>query len=151
MHLRAVELRDWRSYRHARFEFPEPQGRRNVILVRGPNEHGKTSLFEAVTLGLFGRDGLSLVPRARAAGRTDGTDRLATTYRHFLEGVLHQRAIAQGRHNCSVILEFEADGERIEISRTWHFSANGQYKPSDDGLRIFEGPERRAVAPPDRD
>ena len=48
MHLRAVELRDWRSYRHARFEFPIPSGKSNVILVRAPNEHGKTSFFEAI-------------------------------------------------------------------------------------------------------
>jgi len=149
MHLRAVELRDWRSYRHVRFEFPEPQGLRNVILVRGPNEHGKTSFFEAVTLGLFGQSGLPLVPRARGAGSDDGPDRLATTYNRFLAGVLHRRAIAQGRQSCSVILEFEADGEPIEISRTWHFAANGQHKAYDEELRIFEGPDRRAVAPPE--
>jgi len=148
MHLRAVELRDWRSYRHARFEFPAPQGRRNVILVRGPNEHGKTSLFEAVTLGLFGRSGLPLVPRARIAASDDGPDRLATTYSRFLSGVLHRRAIAHGRQSCSVNLEFEADGEPVEIVRTWHFAANGKHKPYDDELRIFEGADRRPIAPP---
>jgi predicted DNA-binding transcriptional regulator AlpA len=33
MDLRAVELRDWRSYRHARFEFPKATKRKNVIGV----------------------------------------------------------------------------------------------------------------------
>ncbi|MGE0117033.1 MAG: AAA family ATPase [Dongiaceae bacterium] len=149
MQLRAVELRDWRSYRHARFEFPVPKGRRNVILIRGPNEHGKTSFFEAVTLGLFGREGLFLVPRARVATNGDLSDRQALTYSQFLEGTLHRRAIAQGRHNCAVTLEFEdADGEPIALTRKWYFSANGQHKLYDDELLIFEGQGHRPVAPP---
>ncbi|MCO6415212.1 AAA family ATPase [Siccirubricoccus sp. KC 17139] len=149
MHLRAVELRDWRSYRHARFEFPIPKGRRNVILVRGPNEHGKTSFFEAVTLGLFGREGLFLVPRARVATNGDLSDRQAVTYSQFLAGVLHRRAIAQGRQSCSVTLEFDdPEGDPITLTRKWHFSANGQHKLYDDELLIFEGQGRRPVAPP---
>jgi DNA sulfur modification protein DndD len=149
MQLRAVELRDWRSYRHARFEFPSPKGRRNVILIRGPNEHGKTSLFEAVTLGLFGREGLFLIPRARVATNGDLSDRQALTYSQFLAGTLHRRAIAQGRHSCSVNLEFEdAEGEPIALTRKWFFSANGQHKLYDDELLIFEGQGNRPVAPP---
>lgn len=109
MDLRAVELRDWRSYRHTRFEFPPPNGKRNVILIRGPNEHGKTSFFEAVTLGLFGREGLALVPRARVAGDGSLSERLNTTYSHFLASALHRRAISQGRQSCSVTLEFTDD------------------------------------------
>ncbi|MGE3424882.1 MAG: AAA family ATPase [Dehalococcoidia bacterium] len=149
MHLRAVELRDWRSYRHARFEFPVPKGRRNVILVRGPNEHGKTSFFEAVTLGLFGREGLFLVPRARVAINGELSNRQAITYSQFLAGALHKRAIAQGRQSCSVTLDFEDDdGEPLSLTRKWHFSANGQHKTYDDELIIFEGQGRRPVAPP---
>jgi DNA sulfur modification protein DndD len=149
MHLRAVELRDWRSYRHARLDFPPPKGRRNVILIRGPNEHGKTSFFEAVTLGLFGREGLFLVPRARVATNGDLSDRQAVTYSQFLAGVLHRRAIAQGRQSCSVTLEFDdTDGEPVTLTRKWHFSANGQHKLYDDELLIFEGQGRRPVAPP---
>ena len=86
MFLRTVELRDWRSYQHARFEFPVPVGRKNVILIRAPNEYGKTSFFEAVTLGMFGRDGLFLVPRARVATTGDLTERQAVTYSQFLRG-----------------------------------------------------------------
>jgi DNA sulfur modification protein DndD len=149
MHLRAVELRDWRSYRHARFEFPLPAGKRNVILVRAPNEHGKTSFFEAVSLGLFGREGLFLVPRARVATNGELSERQAITYSQFLTGALHRRAVAQGRQSCAVTLEFEdAEGERIELMRKWHFSSSGQHKPYDDELFIYEGVGRRPVAPP---
>ncbi|WP_114373902.1 AAA family ATPase [Elioraea thermophila] len=123
MHLTAVELFDWRSYRHARFEFPVPEGKRNVILIRAPNEHGKTSFFEAVTLGLYGRDGLPLLPRAKVVAGDGATDKLALTYSQFLEGTLHRRAIAQGRQSCGVSLEFvDDDGEPIELKRRWHFT-----------------------------
>ncbi len=149
MHLRAVELRDWRSYRHARFEFPAPTERRNVILIRGPNEHGKTSFFEAITLGLFGREGLFLVPRARVATNGDLSDRQAVTYSQFLAGTLHRRAIAQGRQSCSVTLEFDdPEEEPVTLTRKWHFSANGQHKLYDDELLIFEGQARRPIGPP---
>ncbi len=149
MHLRAIELRDWRSYRHARFEFPIPSGKRNVILVRAPNEHGKTSFFEAISLGLFGREGLFLVPRARVATNGELSERQAITYSQFLAGALHRRAVAQGRQSCSVTLDFEDDeGERIEMTRKWHFTSSGQHKPYDDELFIYEGVGRRPVAPP---
>lgn len=149
MHLRSVELRDWRSYRHTRFEFPAATRRKNVILIRAPNEHGKTSFFEAITLCLFGREGLFLVPRARVATNGELSERQAVTYSQFLAGALHRRAIAQGRQSCSVSLEFEDDeGERIELTRKWHFNASGQHKPYDDELFIYEGIGRRPVAPP---
>ncbi|MCX8098785.1 MAG: AAA family ATPase [Casimicrobiaceae bacterium] len=149
MHLRVVELRDWRSYRHARFEFPSPSEGRNVILIRAPNEHGKTSFFEALSLGLYGREGLFLVPRARVATNGELSERLAITYSQFLAGALHKRALAQGRQSCSVTLEFEdAEGDSIELTRKWHFTPSGQHKPSDDELVIYEGVGRRPVLRP---
>lgn len=149
MFLRAVELRDWRSYRHARFEFPRPHGRQNVILVMAPNEHGKTSFFEAVTLGLFGREGLPLIPRARAAGVGDANERLNTSYSQFLANALHRRAIEAGRQSCSVTIEVDDDdGEPLELTRKWHFRADGVHKLYDDDLVIYEGLGRRPVAPP---
>lgn len=149
MFLRAVELRDWRSYRSARIEFPKPTDKRNVILITAPNEHGKTSLFEAITLGLFGREGLPLVPRARAASGGDISERLNTTYSHFLSAALHRRAIENGRMSCQVTLEVEDDdGEPITLTRRWHFRADGEHKRYDDELLIFEGVGRTPVAPP---
>ena len=107
MHLRAVQLINWRSYRSARFEFPRPHDGRNVVLVMAPNEHGKTSFFEALTLGLFGRQGLILVPRARAeAPRSDGQERIGVSYSKFLERALHYRAQDTGVPECIVNLVF---------------------------------------------
>ncbi|HJX18508.1 MAG TPA: ATP-binding protein [Acidiferrobacterales bacterium] len=61
MYLRHIVLQDWKAYVNGRFEFSAPSSRRNVILIGAKNGYGKTSLFEAIVLGLFGRDGLPLI------------------------------------------------------------------------------------------
>ncbi|MEK0082649.1 AAA family ATPase [Benzoatithermus flavus] len=52
MHLRKIELKDWKAYVSASIELPRPTEGRNVILVGAKNGYGKTSLFEAIVLGL---------------------------------------------------------------------------------------------------
>ncbi len=149
MHLRSIELINWRSYRSARFDFPVPHGQRNVILIRAPNEYGKTSFFEALTLGLFGRDGLVLVPRAIAPTQGNAVDRVKASYSQFLSKTLHHRATELGPAKCSVSIEVEdEDGEPIELTRIWHFRKNRQHKPADDDLSIFHGLGREPVIPP---
>ena len=149
MHLRSVQLVNWRSYRSARLEFPRPHGDRNVVLVMAPNEYGKTSFFEALTLGLFGRDGLGLVPRARSVAGSDARERLNSSYSKFLERTLHHRAAETGPPECVVKLEWEDEtGAPIEIKRAWYFRPNGQHKIADDQLQIYEGQSRTPVAPP---
>jgi DNA sulfur modification protein DndD len=149
MNLRRVELRDWKAFRHARFLFPPAEGRRNIILIGAPNGYGKTSFFEALTLGLFGREGLPLIPRATFDPSGDGDGKLQTSYNQFLKEAIHKRAITDGRPSCSIELEFEDDdGEKVVLKRTWHFSANGQHKPGDEELLIFRGTANRALGPP---
>ena len=149
MHLRAVQLINWRSYRSARFEFPRPHGNKNVVLVMAPNEYGKTSFFEALTLGLFGRQGLPLVPRARTVTNTRQQDRISASYSKFLEHTLHHRAAENGPPECVVKLEWEDEtGDPLELKRTWYFRSSGQHKSADDQLQIYEGTARAPVAPP---
>jgi DNA sulfur modification protein DndD len=146
MHLRSVELRDWKAYESARFDFPVPTADRNVILVGAENGFGKTSLFEALVLGLFGRDGIALISRAAAAA--DETGRTAS-FRDFIERALNGRAIASGRTDCRIRLTFEDErGEPIEITRSWHFAANGKFRSGSDEISILKGIARRPVAPP---
>lgn len=61
MYISQITLRDWKLFTSAVFYFPAPEVGRNIVLVGAPNGYGKTSLFEAIVLGMFGRDGLSLV------------------------------------------------------------------------------------------
>lgn len=149
MNLRSIKLRDWKAYPLAHFEFPAPSAGKNVILIGAPNGFGKTSLFEALTLGLFGREGLPLVPRATLPQEGEAEAKLNTSYSKFLTDALHKRALKQGRNSCSVELEFEDDeGDPITLERKWHFAANGQHKPYDDELFIYEGRTRKPLGPP---
>jgi DNA sulfur modification protein DndD len=148
MHLRTVELRDWKAYENARFDFPPPADGRNVILIGGRNGFGKTSFFEALILGLYGRDGITLILRAAAAADESGR---ARSYGEFMQRALNGGALAAGRAECRIRLTFEDEGgEPIVIERKWFFSDNG--RPRQGGgaeeVRILEGAARRPVAPP---
>jgi DNA sulfur modification protein DndD len=149
MNLRSIILRDWKAYRQARFDFPAPDGDRNIILIGAPNGYGKTSLFEALTLGLYGREGLPLVPRATLPAEGEAEAKLNISYSKFLSESLHKRALDQGRSSCTVELQFDDDDdEPVVLERRWHFSGNGQHKLYDDELLIFEGLLRIPVGPP---
>lgn len=151
MHLRHIALQDWKSYVNGRFEFSAPTSRRNVILIGAKNGYGKTSLFEAIVLGLFGRDGLPLIARAPFSGA--GEEQLQMSYNDFLSGALYRNALREGRTSMSVELAFDDEEEGPTIlRRVWHFSGAGQHKPQDEEIRIYAGKqERPVVSPPNED
>ena len=148
MHISQIVLQDWKLYTEAKFDFPAPTPRQNIILIGALNGYGKTSLLEAIILGVFGRDGLSLVARSSFLGVDDGK-KPATSYKRFLENALHRGATAAGRNFCRVKITFaDADdkGEVLEIQRTWHFRS-GLYRDSDEEIHVFKGPAREPVGP----
>lgn len=146
MYISQITLRDWKAYTTARFDFPAPAPGKNIVLIGAPNGYGKTSLFEAIVLGMFGRDGLPLIARSPFSGSDKA--RLATSYNNFLEKALHRGATEAGRNSCTVKLAFvDDDGDILEIQRTWYFSDTGVYRPQDEEIHIFEGPTRKAVGP----
>ncbi|WP_027283335.1 DNA sulfur modification protein DndD [Rubritepida flocculans] len=143
MQLRFLQLRDWKAFETARFDFPAATADRNVILIGGQNGFGKTSLFEAIVLGLFGKDGLRLVLRAGAAA---DEERRAQSYKEFLRRALNARGLAQGRTECRVTLGFLNEaGEPVEIRRVWHFSSAGDFR--DEEVTIHKGIARTPLAP----
>ena len=146
MYISQIILRDWKAYTTANFEFPAPTAGKNIVLIGAPNGYGKTSLFEAMVLGMFGRDGLPLIARSPFSG--GDRERLATSYSNFLEKALHRGAISAGRNSCSVKLVFiDDDGEQLEIQRIWHFTDTGIYKSQDEEIQIFQGATRKPVGP----
>lgn len=153
MHFRHISLRDWKCYAgKVDFEFPKPSSIRNVCLIGAENGFGKTAFFEAVVLGLFGRDGMPLLYRARF--QISGANQNDQTYAQFLssteerDGVLNRAALAAGATSCSVELGFEDEsGKPITLQRIWHFTSKGAFKLYDEEVLVYEGLERRAVGP----
>lgn len=146
MHISQIVVRDWKSYTAANFEFPAPTPDANIILIGAPNGYGKTSLFEAIVLGIFGREGLPLIARSPFSG--GDKERLATSYKAFLEKALHRGATEAGRNSCSVKVKFvDDDGEPLEVQRIWHFNDRGVYKPQDEEVHIYCGATRKAEGP----
>ena len=146
MYISQIVVRDWKSYTAASFEFPSPTADANIVLIGAPNGYGKTSLFEAVVLGIFGREGLPLIARSPFSG--SDKERLATSYKAFLEKALHRGATDAGRNSCSVKVKFvDDDDEPLEIQRIWHFNDAGVYRPQDEEVHIYNGPTRKAAGP----
>lgn len=95
MFISHIAVRDWKVFTSACFDFPAPDRDKNIVLIGAPNGYGKTSFFEAIVLGMFGRDGLPLIARSPFSGGDN--ERLAVSYKYFLEKALHKGAVAAGR------------------------------------------------------
>jgi len=146
MYLSSVTLHNWKVYIHAEFNFPKPTLGKNIVLIGAQNGHGKTSLFEAIVLGLFGRDGLPQI--ARNPFTRNGDARLETNYTDFLERALYQGAINNSDNSCSIkLIFFDDQDESIEIQRIWHFTDRGKYNLNDEEVRIYKGSARKPIEP----
>ena len=94
MYLSKLQLKNWRSYADATFEFNEPTARKSVVLIGAMNGHGKTSFLVSLYLGLFGKFGLR---HCEGFSRADGDD--VSTYRQAIER--YRRNVADGNRNWS--------------------------------------------------
>ena len=141
MYLRAIRLRDWKAFTTATFEFPAPTRNKNVVLIGAKNGFGKTSLLEALILGLYGRDGMPVLARAVADSSGD-TER---SYDEFLQRALHAQALVQGRNSITIEVVLEEGEERLKIQRRWHFSGDGRHRRADEDVQVFTGPDEEPM------
>jgi len=144
MYISKIELRDWKLYQSAEFNFPAPQHGKNIVLIGAKNGFGKTSLYRAIILCLFGKDGMPLISGDMFS---ESKDKQGPDYETFLDGALHDGARPNGRYSCSVKIEFIGDDGPVEISRVWHFNEHGKHQTQDECVQIFKGKERQAVGP----
>ncbi|PTR16999.1 DNA sulfur modification protein DndD [Nitrosospira sp. Nsp2] len=136
MWIAKIELFNFKSYQHQIFEFPQPKGGRNIVLIGGMNGYGKTSILEALYLGLYGKEAVEHLGRA---GLKDYIG-----YRKFVTQALHGTAVRTGRFSMWVKAQInKTPAEGWEITRTWFFSRSGDWTgeeevviyPVRDGIR----------------
>jgi len=140
-----IRLRNWKAFPALELNLQGISSERNVVIIEGSNGFGKTSLLEALVLGLYGREGVDLIGRAGGGSRAD------MGYDAFLERALHQ-GVRGHDSNASVELCFEGgDGQRFTIQRLWYFTAAGRHRRSDEEARIWQGPDDDLVPLPDGD
>lgn len=121
MWLSRVELKNFKSYRQQVFEFPRPADGKNLVLIGGVNGYGKTTLLEAIYIGLYGEEAIKHKALDSAGLKTK-------SYGHFLETVFHRLAPAEGHERMEVSVEFsrEDDGA-LRVTRRWFFNSKGKY------------------------
>ncbi len=131
MWISKLELTNFKSYQHQAFDFPPPNDGKNIILIGGMNGFGKTSLLEAIYLGLYGKEAITYL--ARAGLKTE------TGYPSFLERALHGQAIRNSRDIMSVMVQVNInENEAFQFLRKWFFSKSGEWASGSEELLIYE-------------
>lgn len=127
MRISAIKLENFRSYRNQTFEFPPLRDDKNIILIGGLNGYGKTSILEAIYLGLYGPEAVKYL--GRAGLRIDGRH-----YQNFIARVFHGNA----DNDCpmSITIEFlYDDNSGYNVNRTWYFDKNREF--GEEELKIY--------------
>ena len=116
-----ITLRNFKSYQNQTFEFPQPAEARNLVLIGGVNGYGKTTLLEAVYVGLYGEEAVTQKALDRAGLKVRG-------YGHFLENAFYKHALTNGDDRMEVIVEItRPDRGQLRVTRRWFFKLKGQY------------------------
>jgi len=129
MWISRIELNNFKSYQYQSFEFPQPRAGKNIALIGGMNGYGKTTILEAVYLGLFGKDAIHHLGRAGLKGDIG--------YRTFLERALHGQALRTSRDTMSVAVQINSTAnDGFQIIRKWFYSRGGDW--TDEEVLIYE-------------
>lgn len=141
MWIAKIELFNFKSYQHQVFDFPQPRAGRNIVLIGGMNGYGKTSILEALYLGLYGKEAVEHLGRA---GLKDDVG-----YRKFVERALHGTAVRTGRDAMWVKIQINrTQAEGFEVTRKWFFSRSGDWTGEDEVViyQVRDGIRGRALA-----
>lgn len=121
MWISRIALRNFKSYQHQVFEFPEPADGKNLVLIGGLNGYGKTTLLEAIYVGLYGEEAVSHQSLDRAGLK-------AKSYGHFLETAFYKHALRNGDDRMEVVIEIVRPAKgSLRITRRWFFTSQGRY------------------------
>lgn len=129
MWISKLELVCFKSYQHQIFEFPMPEVGQNIVLIGGMNGFGKTSILEALYLGLYGRD--AIIHLARAGLKTEDKKGYPT----FLERAFNGEAKRDRRDTMMVrIVINKTKTKATNICRKWFFKSNGDWSGEEEAV-----------------
>jgi DNA sulfur modification protein DndD len=141
--IRRIQLRNWKAFESAEFDFGPSQDR-PVSLIGGNNGNGKTSVLEALSLGIYGVH--SLLDKSRLAN--DATAPRRSDYNQTIERAMHRQAFERGERDMAVVVEIDAEDGAFEIERRWYFGDDGTFVEDDEELVLRSGRDRNILSPP---
>lgn len=145
-HFRRIVLRNWKAFEYADLDFAAPLDR-PVALIGGNNGNGKTSLLEALAVGLYGVH--AYIDRSRLARESEGTAApKRSDYRQMIERAMHYQSYERGDRDMSVVIEIDAEDGSFEIERRWYFGDVGDFIEDDEELILRAGEDRHLLSPP---
>ena len=120
-----ITLKNFKSYKDATFEFPEPKNGKNIVIIGAKNGHGKTTLLEAIYLGLYNEDAMSHLDRAGLNEKRSAKEYL----NHALYNDAKPEIRGQYAMQVGITLKWRDenhDTQVIKIERKWWFDNNRQ-------------------------
>lgn len=143
---RRILLHNWKAFERAELDFSAPQDK-PVALIGGNNGNGKTSILEALAMGLYGIR--AHIDRSRLS--RDGGDQAVprrSDYRQTIERAIHRQAFERGERDMSVVIEIDCEDGLFEIERHWYFGDDGSFIEDDEELVLRVGDDRHILSPP---
>lgn len=130
MILQQIRLENFRSYfgTHTIDLATKASGPKNIVMIGGLNGAGKTSLHQAIVMGLVGEQAYFTFVRD-----LDRKGDARQTIDRELNSLLNREAAAAGEREARVTLFLsDNDGEQLAVQRTWAFDARGVYRGKEE-------------------
>lgn len=133
MYFTSVCIENFRVYsgqHEIQFAEPDIRNHRNIVLFGGLNGAGKTSLLQALVLGLYGNEAQGIAfPRSKA-------ESLQHAYSKFLEDTLSHSAKESRQSTMRVVVALQDGDDEVSVERRWWFDDDtGEYQ--EESLDIF--------------
>ncbi|ANT54816.1 AAA family ATPase [Mesorhizobium amorphae] len=146
--LRSLTMTNWKAFRSGTVQLGIHDTNRPLTLIGGNNGNGKTSILQALTMGLYGSR-CSIEGEGLGAGEGGGR---RTEYRLFIERAMHRPAFEAGERMIQVTIEFVTRQGLLEIERHWYLDDAGRFLEEDEELVLRTGEDRDIVpVPADRE
>jgi DNA sulfur modification protein DndD len=143
---RRIVLRNWKAFEWAELDLSAPADQ-PVVLIGGNNGNGKTSLLEAIAVGLYGiRAHIDRSRLSREVG--EGAMPKRSDYHQAIERAMHRQAFERGERDMSVVIQVDCEDEPFEIERRWYFGDDGSFVEEDEELVLRLGADRHILSPP---